>query len=77
MIGKIWSTYTFKTNLMCAHDVRSLPGLTNRLVQEVIKANPRTVVVNQTGTPVEMPWVNEAHTLVQVRVLCAFRTYHD
>lgn len=42
-----------------------LPGLTNRLVTEVLAANPRTVVVNQSGTPVEMPWVDDAHTLIQ------------
>ncbi|TRM68227.1 glycoside hydrolase family 3 protein [Schizophyllum amplum] len=42
-----------------------LPGLTNRLVSEVLQANPNTVVVNQSGTPVEMPWVDEAHTLLQ------------
>lgn len=46
--------------------VCSLPGLTNRLVSEVIKANPNTVIVNQSGTPVEMPWISEAHTLLQV-----------
>lgn len=49
-----------------AHRRRRFPGPTNRLVTEVLKANPRTVVVNQSGTPVEMPWVAEAHTLVQV-----------
>ncbi|KAF8165588.1 glycoside hydrolase family 3 protein [Crassisporium funariophilum] len=42
-----------------------LPGLTNRLVAEVLKANPNTVVVNQSGTPVAMPWANDATTLVQ------------
>ncbi|ETW83697.1 glycoside hydrolase family 3 protein [Heterobasidion irregulare TC 32-1] len=42
-----------------------LPGLTDRLVTEVLKANPNTVVVNQSGTPVEMPWIDEAHTLLQ------------
>ncbi|KIP12792.1 glycoside hydrolase family 3 protein [Phlebiopsis gigantea 11061_1 CR5-6] len=42
-----------------------LPGLTNRLVTEVLSVNPNTIVVNQSGTPVEMPWVEEAHTLVQ------------
>jgi len=42
-----------------------LPGLTNRLVSEVLAANPNTIVVNQSGTPVEMPWVEEAHTLLQ------------
>ncbi|KAJ7580808.1 glycoside hydrolase family 3 protein [Mycena floridula] len=42
-----------------------LPGLTNRLVSEVIRANPTTVVVNQSGTPVTMPWIDETHTVVQ------------
>lgn len=46
-----------------------LPGLSDRLVYEVLKANPETVVVNQSGTPVEMPWESEAHTLLQVRSL--------
>ena len=44
----------------------SLPGLTNRLVSEVIAANPNTIVINQSGTPVEMPWIGDAHTLLQV-----------
>ncbi|KAF8663458.1 hypothetical protein AX16_001028 [Volvariella volvacea WC 439] len=42
-----------------------LPGATNELVSEVLKANPNTVVVNQSGAPVRMPWVNEAKTLLQ------------
>ncbi|KAJ3516286.1 hypothetical protein NLJ89_g1217 [Agrocybe chaxingu] len=42
-----------------------LPGLTNRLVSEVLSANPNTVVINQSGTPVRIPWVNEAATLLQ------------
>ncbi|CAA7260099.1 unnamed protein product [Cyclocybe aegerita] len=42
-----------------------LPGLTNRLVSEVLSANPNTVVVNQSGTPVGIPWVNEVATLLQ------------
>ncbi|KAI0775382.1 glycoside hydrolase family 3 protein [Irpex lacteus] len=43
----------------------SLPGLTNELVAEVIKANPNTVVVNQSGTPVELPWIDSADTVLQ------------
>ena len=58
--------------LMSTTDVpsalRRLPGLSNELVTEVLKANPNTVVVTQSGSPVEMPWVNEAHSLVQVWV---------
>lgn len=44
----------------------SLPGLTNRLVSEVLRADPNTVLVNQSGTPVAMPWIDEAPTLLQV-----------
>ncbi|KAF9464848.1 glycoside hydrolase family 3 protein [Collybia nuda] len=42
-----------------------LPGLTNRLVQDVLNANSNTVVVNQSGAPVAMPWVDQASTLIQ------------
>ncbi|CDK28775.1 unnamed protein product [Kuraishia capsulata CBS 1993] len=42
-----------------------LPGLTDRLVEEVLKANPNTVIVNQTGTPVEMPWADKAPAVLQ------------
>jgi len=42
-----------------------LPGLTNKLVSAVLSANPNTVIVNQSGTPVEMPWINEASTVLQ------------
>ncbi|KAK8005894.1 hypothetical protein PG991_012191 [Apiospora marii] len=34
----------------------SLPGRTNDLIRAVSAVNPRTVVVMQSGTPVEMPW---------------------
>lgn len=43
-----------------------LPLDMNRLISEVLKVNPNTVVVNQTGGPVSMPWINEASTVVQV-----------
>ncbi|KAG7447564.1 glycoside hydrolase family 3 protein [Guyanagaster necrorhizus] len=46
-------------------DDMKLPGLTNDLVFKVLQANPRTVVVNQSGTPVEMPWIDEADTVLQ------------
>ncbi|KAG6888900.1 hypothetical protein C0992_007139 [Termitomyces sp. T32_za158] len=42
-----------------------LPGLTNELVSQVLQANPNTVVVNQSGTPVTMPWINQASTVLQ------------
>ncbi|KAH8830267.1 glycoside hydrolase family 3 protein [Flagelloscypha sp. PMI_526] len=41
-----------------------LPGYTDKLVSTVLEANPSTIVVNQSGTPVTMPWASSAHTLV-------------
>lgn len=41
-----------------------LPGYTNDLVRAVVKANPNTIVVNQSGTPVEMPWLKEVNALL-------------
>ncbi|CUM48753.1 uncharacterized protein AC631_00343 [Debaryomyces fabryi] len=42
-----------------------LTGYTNKLVEAVLDANPNTVIVNQSGTPVEFPWIKKANTLVQ------------
>ncbi|GAA5891806.1 hypothetical protein JCM5296_001867 [Sporobolomyces johnsonii] len=42
-----------------------LPGETDELVKAVLAANPKTIVVNQSGTPVAMPWVESASTVVQ------------
>jgi len=36
-----------------------LPGRQNELVGAVARANPNTVVVLQTGGPVEMPWIDQ------------------
>lgn len=41
-----------------------LPLLTNELVEAVLEANPNTVIVNQSGTPVELPWLSKANALV-------------
>ena len=38
----------------------SLPGRQRELVEAVIEANPRTVVVVNAGSPVEMPWAERA-----------------
>ena len=58
--------------------VYRLPGATNQLVAEVLAVNSNTVVVNQSGTPVAMPWIEKASAVVQVRFLFAilphFRT---
>ncbi|NDV00030.1 beta-glucosidase [Pseudoroseicyclus tamaricis] len=45
-------------------DIR-LPGRQDELVAAVCAANPRTVVVLQTGGPVEMPWLGEAAAVLQ------------
>lgn len=42
-----------------------LPGRTDDLVAAVAKANPNTVVVNQTGIPVELLWLGEVAGFVQ------------
>jgi beta-glucosidase len=40
-------------------------GSQDRLVAAVLKANPNTIVVNQSGTPVTMPWADEAPAILQ------------
>jgi beta-glucosidase len=42
-----------------------LPGGQNELIARVAAANPRTIVVLQTGAPVAMPWVNDVAALLQ------------
>lgn len=40
-------------------------GCQDALVAAVARANPRTVVVNQSGTPVTMPWMDDVPAIVQ------------
>lgn len=40
-------------------------GSQDRLIQAVVEANPNTVVVNQSGSPVTMPWVDEVPAIIQ------------
>ena len=42
-----------------------LPGRQDELVAAVAAANPRTVVVLQTGGPVEMPWLDKVAAVLQ------------
>src|SRR4051794_9610645 len=42
----------------------SLPGHMDALISEVATANPSTVVVMQSGTPVAMPWISSVKALV-------------
>ena len=42
-----------------------LPHLQNELVARVAAVNPRTVVVLQTGAPVELPWLDQVSAVLQ------------
>ncbi|KAL1603912.1 hypothetical protein SLS60_005504 [Paraconiothyrium brasiliense] len=48
-------------------DSMDLPkeGSQDRLIEAVLNANPRTIVVNQSGTPVTMPWANRVPAILQ------------
>ncbi|KAG7926592.1 hypothetical protein KL925_003642 [Ogataea polymorpha] len=45
--------------------VMDLPGSQDELIQEVLKVNKNVVVVNLSGTPVTMPWVDEVPAIIQ------------
>jgi beta-glucosidase len=40
-------------------------GSQDRLIEAIVAANPRTVVVNQSGAPITMPWVDRVPAIVQ------------
>ncbi|EJP66571.1 Cel3c-like protein [Beauveria bassiana ARSEF 2860] len=42
-----------------------LPGVLDQLIAEVAAANPTIVVVMQTGTPEEMPWLSQTKAVLQ------------
>ena len=43
----------------------NLPVNQNYLIEEVLKVNPNTLVVLNTGSPVKMPWVDKAEAIIQ------------
>lgn len=43
-----------------------MPDCQNRLIEEVCKVQPNTVVVLHNGSPVEMPWVHEVRAILEV-----------
>ncbi|MGH3319841.1 MAG: glycoside hydrolase family 3 C-terminal domain-containing protein [Streptosporangiaceae bacterium] len=43
-----------------------LPDEQNALVDAVVKANPETVVVLNTGSAVAMPWISDVHALLEM-----------
>lgn len=40
-------------------------GSQDRLIEAVVRANPNTVVVNQSGSPVTMPWAEKVPAILQ------------
>jgi beta-glucosidase len=42
----------------------ALPGYMDALIAAVTAANPTTVVVMQSGTPVEMPWISSTKAMI-------------
>jgi len=42
-----------------------LPGRQDELIRRVAAVNPRTIVVLNTGSPVEMPWIDDVGAVVQ------------
>ncbi len=42
-----------------------LPGKQNALVEQVAAANPRTIVILNTGSPITMPWLSSVAAVVQ------------
>jgi len=43
-----------------------LPGRQDELITEVLRANPRTIVLVNTGAPVDMPWADDVPAILQV-----------
>lgn len=46
-------------------EMLELPGEQNALVEAVVAANPNTVVVNNSGSPVAMPWIEHVPAMIQ------------
>ncbi len=42
-----------------------LPGEQNRLIEEICNADPYTVLVLNTGAPIEMPWIDKPKAVIQ------------
>ena len=43
-----------------------MPDCQNRLIEEVAKVQPNTVVVLHNGAPVEMPWIAKVKAVVEI-----------
>ncbi|WVF66947.1 hypothetical protein IAT40_001690 [Kwoniella sp. CBS 6097] len=45
-------------------DMKLPPGVDD-LVRSLLTVNPDTIIINQSGMPVELPWIEQANTVVQ------------
>ncbi|KAI0087212.1 beta-glucosidase [Irpex rosettiformis] len=45
-------------------DTLALPGRTDELISKIVAANPKTIVVTQSGSSITLPWVDEVPVLV-------------
>jgi beta-glucosidase len=43
----------------------NLPGKQNELIEKVLEINPNTIVVLNTGSPINMPWIDKAKAVIQ------------
>ena len=43
----------------------NLPGEQNTLIEKVLEINPNAIIVLNTGSPVDMPWVSKAKSILQ------------
>lgn len=46
-------------------EMLSLPGEQDELIRQVTAANPNTIVVNNSGSPVSMPWLDDVPAMIQ------------
>lgn len=46
-------------------EMLSLPGGQDELIRQVCAANPKTIVVNNSGSPVSMPWLDGVPAMIQ------------
>ncbi|ABN65244.1 beta-glucosidase [Scheffersomyces stipitis CBS 6054] len=58
-ISKEWESEGFDRPTM------DIPGATNELVDAITAVNKNVIVVNQSGSPVTLPWINKVQGFVQ------------
>lgn len=46
--------------------VFGLPGAQNKLVEDIARVNPNTIVVLNTGQPVALPWINKVKAVLEM-----------